>query len=141
MIATPKTITTTVPAIHQRRPKRRIPTISSAPPAPHSTAPIACDLATSPTQPSQSWVTSPTSFARSRATALTGSVARPSATEIAAAAAAPGQHRMPARPGAQPRGRLADEQHSTPGLDQQRRAEEPELPCAEVLRPFQAARG
>jgi hypothetical protein len=89
VIATPKRTTTTVPGIHQRRPKRRIPRISSAPPAPHSTAPIACDFATSPAQPSHDWVTSPTSFARSRATALTGSVARPSATEIAAVAAAP----------------------------------------------------
>ena len=53
------------------------------------TAPIASVFATSPTQPTQSWVTSPTSFARSRAIARTGSVARPSASEIAAAAAAP----------------------------------------------------
>ena len=46
-------------------------------------------LATSPSQPVQLWVTSPTSLARSRATAESGSAATPVATEIAAATAAP----------------------------------------------------
>ena len=40
-------------------------------------------------QPSQSWVTRPTSLARSRATAESGSAATAVATEIAAATAAP----------------------------------------------------
>ena len=66
-----------------------MPTTSSAPPAPHRTALIACDFAMSPTQPIQSWVTRPTSLARSRAIAETGSGARPRMTEIAAAVAAP----------------------------------------------------
>ena len=96
---TPNATTVAAPGIHQRRPKRRMPRISRPPPAAAKSAPIASDLATSPAHPSQPWVTRPTSRARSDAIALTGSVATPRATEIAAAAAAPATtgRRRPAR--------------------------------------------
>ena len=66
-----------------------MPTTSSAPPAPAITAPMASERATSATQPVQSCVTSPTSLARSRAIARSGSGVRPATTEMAAAVAAP----------------------------------------------------
>ena len=86
---TPNAITTAVPGIHQRAPNRRIPNTSTAPPIAANPAAIVCAFARSPSQPVQSCVTSPTSFARSRATADSGSAATPVATEIAAATAAP----------------------------------------------------
>ena len=89
MVSTPKAITRAAAGAHQLRPKRRITKISSAPPAAASTAPIAVLLATSPAYPVQLWVTSPTSFARSRAIARMGSVTSEIDTDSAAAAAAP----------------------------------------------------
>ena len=46
-------------------------------------------MATSPSHPVQLWVTSPTSFARSREIALTGSVSTVTVTASAAAVTAP----------------------------------------------------
>ena len=66
-----------------------MPNTSTAPPAPTSTASIAMPLATSPAQPIQSCVTRPTSLARSRAIALTGSVITVTAAERATAVTAP----------------------------------------------------
>jgi hypothetical protein len=48
VLITPNAITTTVAGIHQRRPKRRMPNTSTAPPIPAMTAPIAVLLTTSP---------------------------------------------------------------------------------------------
>jgi hypothetical protein len=62
---------------------------SSAPPAPTMTASMAIPFATSPAQPSQLWVTRPTSMARWRAIALAGSVTAVTATDSATAVAAP----------------------------------------------------
>ena len=88
-MTTPKPTTTAAAGAHQWRPKRRMAKTSSAPPAPTITASIATPLATSPSQPIQSWVTSPTSLRRSREIALTGSVTAVIATESTTAVAAP----------------------------------------------------
>ena len=85
----PKATTTTAPGIHQRRPKRRIANTSTAPPIAEKTAPMPAALAWSPSQSGHAWVTSPTSFARSRARAASGSATTAVVTEIAAATAAP----------------------------------------------------
>ena len=95
-------------------------------------------LATSPSQPVQLCVTSPTSLARSRATAESGSAATPVATEIAAATAAPartGRRRSVSR-----RGGPAHDQHEHAELDRHLAEEDPALPAAEVLRPLDLRR-
>ena len=63
------------PGIHQRRGKRRIRMMSSAPPAAAKTAPKASLLTTSLAQPPQLWVDRPNSLSRFWAIAESGSVA------------------------------------------------------------------
>ena len=131
---TPNATTTAAPGIHQRRPKRRMPTISSAPPPAAKSAPIACDLATSPAHPHQPWVDQADVPAPAPARPrCTGSGASPTATDSAAAAAAPASTgwRRPAR--RRRCGRPPDEQDQHAALDQQRRAVQPQLAAPERL--------
>ena len=137
MIA-PKATTTTAPGSHQRDPKRRMPNTSTAPPSAANPAPIACDLATSAAQPVQSWVTRPTSLARSRAAADSGSAAAPVASEIAAATAAPastGRLSAAIRSG----GRRTNSA-STPEADHGLAGVDPQLAGPEALRPLDLGR-
>ena len=84
MLITPNATTTALAGIHQRRPKRRIANTRSAPPAAANTASIAVLLTTSPAQPAQSCVTSPTSLARWREIAAIGRFATVTITASAA---------------------------------------------------------
>ena len=88
-MTTPKPTASAAAGAHQRRPKRRMRKTSSAPPAPTITTSMTIPLATSPSQPVQLWVTRPTSLARSREIALTGSVSTVTVTASAAAVTAP----------------------------------------------------
>ena len=97
-MTTAKPATAAAPGAHQSRPKRRIPSTSSAPPPAAKTPPIAVDLATSTAQPSQPCVIRPTSLARWRAAARSGNAAVVVTSVSATAAAAPVRTgRLPAR--------------------------------------------
>ena len=88
MLAVAKPTTRTLPGTHQPRGKRRISASAAAAPPPAKTAPMAVDLATSPSHGPQSWVESPTSTARWWLMALTGSWAAAKPTERATPAPA-----------------------------------------------------
>src|SRR3954447_22773748 len=86
---TAKPVIAAAPGTHQRRPNRPITSTSTAPPPAASAALIAVPLTTSTPQPAHDCVTRPTSLARSRATARSGSATSVVTPTSAAAVNAP----------------------------------------------------